>query len=304
MQTKDYFVHMTAADAQIRAFAVTGREMVETARKAHHTSPLATAALGRLLCGTVMMGADMLKEADDLITVQIDGDGPLRGLLATADCRGHVKGYVKNPWVILPNNEQGHLNVGGGVGNGILSVIRDMGRADPYSGQVAIQTGEIAEDLTYYFAASEQIPSSVGLGVLVDRAGQVMEAGGYIIQLMPAATEETIDRLEQNLLSLPSVTELLHSGRTPETILEEALEGLTPVSLERQEVSFYCNCDRDRVARALKLLGRKELDDILRDGEDVELRCHFCGKRYQFPIAEIEQLRREIDTELSPEQHT
>ena len=290
---------MTAADAQIRAFAVTGKGLAEAARNAHHTSPIATAALGRLLCGTVMMGMDMLKGDDDLVTVQIDGDGPLKGLLATADRNGHVKGYVKNPWVILPNNDQGHLNVGGGVGNGILTVTRDMGRGDPYAGQVALQSGEIAEDLTYYFAASEQIPSSVGLGVLVDGEGRVLEAGGYVIQLMPSASKETIDLLESDLLALPSVTELLHQGKHPEDILQQALAGLSPVELDRQDVTFSCNCDRDRVARALKLLGKKELDNIISDGKEVELRCHFCGKRYSFPLSEVKELRREVEKDLA-----
>lgn len=291
MDNRDHMIHMTAADTQIRAFAITARELVETARKAHHTSPIATAALGRLLCGTAMMGVDMLKGEKDLITVQIDGDGPLRGLLATADNSGHVKGYVKNPWVILPDNAQGHLNVGGGVGKGILTVIRDMGRDDPYSGQVELQSGEIAEDLTYYFAVSEQIPSSVGLGVLVDRDGHVLEAGGYMIQLMPSAEDSVIDTLENNLRALPPVTELLHGGAQPEAILEQALSGLSPVILESHEASFACNCDRDRVSRALKLLGSKELDDMISEGHDVELRCHFCGKKYTFTTDQLKSIK-------------
>ncbi len=295
----DYMINATAADDRIRAFAVTGKGLVEQARRAHHTSPLATAALGRLLCATVMMGWDMLKNDKDLITVQIDGDGPLKGLLATADNDGRVKGFVKNPRVILPNKADGHLDVGGGVGNGIITVTRDMGRNDPYSGQVELKSGEIAEDINYYFAVSEQIPSSVGLGVLVDREGAVMEAGGYIIQLMPDASEEIIDRLEKNILSLPTVTELLHEGNTPENLLQKALAGLDVSVSDRRDVSFFCNCDRDRVERALLLLGKKELDEMIADAKGEELRCRFCNKAYRFSVEELKQIREKRENESS-----
>lgn len=195
---KDYMIRAVAANAQIRAFAVTARDLTETARKAHNTSPIATAALGRAMSGALMM-ADMLKGPRDLLTIQIDGDGPLQGLVVTADNQGHVKGYVKNTNVILPPNEQGHLNVGGAIGRGTLTVIRDMNLKDPYIGQIPLVTGEIAEDLTAYYAQSEQIPSSVGLGVLMNKENTVRRAGGFVVQLMPFADDEVISRLENNI---------------------------------------------------------------------------------------------------------
>ncbi len=287
----DYMIQATAADLQIRAFAVTARDLAEEARKAHQTAPIATAALGRLLSATVMMGSDMLKNDGDLITVQIDGDGPMRGLLATADNKGNVKGFVRNPAVILPNRANGHLDVGGAVGNGTLTVIRDLGMEDPYSGQVELQSGEIAEDLTYYFAASEQIPSSVGLGVLVDRDYSVRQAGGYIIQLMPFASEETIDTLERNLKALPSVTELFELGMTPEAMLEKALFGLDVKLGQTRPVQFHCNCDRDRVERALVLLGKDELQSMIEENKEQEVKCHFCNKAYHFTPAQLKVLQ-------------
>ncbi len=288
---RDHIVRVTAENGQIRAAAMTGKQLAEAARKAHHTSPVATAALGRLLCGTVMMGREMIKNDGDLITVQIDGDGPLKGLLATADGNGRVKGYVKNPWVILPNKADGHLDVGGGVGNGILTVTRDMGMNDPYSGQVELRSGEIAEDLTYYFAVSEQTPSSVGLGVLVDGQGQVMEAGGYIIQLMPFAQDEVIDRLEKNIRALPSVTEMLRENNDPETLLAGALQGFAITALDETDVSWHCNCNRDRVERALMLIGKEELDRMILDGKGEELRCRFCNKAYPFSVDDLKRVR-------------
>ncbi len=290
----DRIVRATAADEQIRAAAMSGRQLAEAARKAHHTSPLATAALGRLLCGTAMMGREMIKNDGDLITVQIDGDGPLKGLLATADGNGLVKGYVKNPWVILPNKADGHLDVGGGVGNGILTVTRDMGMNDPYSGQVELRSGEIAEDLTYYFAVSEQIPSSVGLGVLVDGQGQVVEAGGYIIQLMPFAEDAVIDRLEQNIRALPAVTEMLRENNDPHALLKRVLEGFSITGLDEADAIWHCNCDRDRVERALMLIGREELDKMIADGKGEELRCRFCGKAYPFSVDDLKMIREKL----------
>ena len=288
---RDHIIRVTAENEQIRAAAITGKQLAEAARTAHRTSPLATAALGRLLCGTAMMGREMLKNDGDLITVQIDGDGPLKGLLATADSAGNVKGYVKNPWVILPNKADGHLDVGGGVGRGILSVTRDMGMNDPYSGQVELRSGEIAEDLTYYFAASEQTPSSVGLGVLVDGQGQVLEAGGYIIQLMPFAAEEVIDRLERNIRALPAVTEMLREDRNPESLLSRALDGFSLHRLDETDVHWHCNCSRDRVERALMLIGKTELDQMILDGKGEELRCRFCNKAYPFSVEDLKRIR-------------
>ena len=289
---QDYLVRATAADAQIRAFAVTTRNLVETARVAHNTSPIVTAALGRLMSGALMMG-DMLKNDKDLLTIRIDGDGPVKGLLVTTDNAGNVKGYAKNPSVVLPPNEQGHLNVGEGIGSGSLTVIRDLGLKEPYTGQIALHSGEIADDLTYYFAESEQIPSSVGLGVLMNHDNTVREAGGFIIQLMPYAEEKIISHLEQNLQKAASVTEILKAGNTPEDMLKIVLEGFDVVFNGTMPVQFHCNCDRDHVEGALILLGKNELDSMIADGKEIELKCQFCGKAYQFSVDDLEGLKEQ-----------
>ena len=283
----DYMIRATAADAQVRAFAVTSRDLVEYAREAHDLSPVASAALGRTMSAALMM-ADMLKGPQDLLTIKIDGDGPIGGILVTADNAGGVKGYVENPSVDLPSKTEGHLDVGGAVGRGTLTVIRDMGMKDPYVGQTAIQTGEIAEDITYYYAVSEQIPSSVGLGVLVNRREKkILQAGGFIVQLMPFAEEETIAKLEKNLAAIDSVTEMLSSGDTPETMLGKVLDGLGPVVTAKDPVEFRCSCGKERYERALVLLGRDEVQKIVDDGEPVEIKCQFCGKKYRFSPDEL-----------------
>ena len=290
MKNMDYMVRASAAGGQIRAFAVTGRGVVEKARAAHNTFPVATAALGRLLCAALMMG-DMLKSEKDLITIRVDGDGPLGGIVVTADNAGHVKGYTKNTDVIVPARPDKHLNVGAAVGNGTLTVIRDMGLKEPYVGQVALHSGEIDDDLTYYFAESEQVPSSVGLGVLMSAENTVECAGGFIVQLMPGAEENVISRLEQNIAALPYVTELLKRGLDPEGILKEVLQGFEVSMNGTREVSFSCNCSRERVERALILLGKKELDDIIADGETIELKCEFCSRGYDFSIDDLKRIR-------------
>lgn len=283
----DYMIRATAANAQIRAFAVTSRDLVEYAREAHDLSPIASAALGRTMSAALMM-ADMLKGPQDLLTIKIDADGPIGGILVTADNQGGVKGYVENPNVDLPSVRAGHLNVGGAVGHGTLTVIRDLGLKDPYVGQTAIQTGEIAEDITYYFAVSEQIPSSVGLGVLVNRQEKkILQAGGFIVQLMPFAEEETISRLEKNLQGIDSVTKMLSAGDTPEQMLEKVLAGFDLVVTQKDPVRFYCNCGKEKYERALVLLGRDEVQKIVEDGEPVEIRCQFCGKKYRFSQEEL-----------------
>jgi molecular chaperone Hsp33 len=291
----DYMIRATAANAQVRAFAVTSKDIAEYARKAHDLSPVAAAALGRSMSAALMM-ADMLKGPSDLLTIQIDGDGPIGRILVTADNNGGVKGYVQNPKVYLPNNAYGHLNVGGAVGRGTLTVIRDMGMKDPYVGQTAIQTGEIAEDITYYYAVSEQIPSSVGLGVLVNtKENRVMEAGGFIVQLMPFAEEETIASLEKNLGGIEAVTKMLSAGDTPEMMLEKVLKGLDPVITDRMPVEFRCNCGKERYERALVLLGRDEMQKIVDDGEPVEIECQFCGKKYAFTPEELKEVLRKTE---------
>lgn len=286
---KDYLVRATAADAQIRAFAATTRQMVETARQKHDTSPVVTAALGRLLTAGSMMGS-MLKGEEDLLTLQVTGDGPMGGMTVTADSKGHVKGYANEPQVILPANSQGKLDVGGAVGSGILRVIQDSGLKDPYVGQTVLQTGEIAEDLTYYFATSEQVPSSVGLGVLMERDNTVRQAGGFIVQLMPFAEEKTISRLEQNLGKIRSVTSMLDEGLTPEELLGLVLEGMDIQFRDTCEVEFSCSCSKERVEKALISIGREEIDKMIADGEPIEVKCHFCNKGYQFSVQELEEI--------------
>ena len=289
----DYLVRATAADLQIRAFAVTSKELVEQAGQAHQTSPVATAALGRTMSGALMMADSMLKNEEDVMTIQINGDGPLGGIVVTADHHGHVKGYVHQPEVYLPDKIKGHLDVGGAVGKGTLTVIRDMGMKDPYVGQIELASGEIGDDLTSYFAVSEQIPSSVGLGVLVAPDRHVLQAGGFIVQLMPFASEETISRLEENLKKIDPVTEMLQNGLSPEDMLEKILDGWNVERNGRTEVSFSCDCSRERVERALILLGKKEIGGLIREGKEIELGCSFCGKKYSFTPEDLLRLQAE-----------
>lgn len=290
MEYKDYLVRATAGNAQIRAFAATTRDLAEYGRKAHGLSPIAAAALGRLMTGTVIMGA-MMDNEGDLITVRMEGDGPMRSVLATADTQGNVKGYVNNPYVIMEPNASGHLNVGGAIGEGTLTVIKDMGLKDPFVGTVPLYTGEVAEDLTYYFSKSEQTPSSVGLGVLVERESlSVIASGGFIVQLMPFADEETITKLENNLSKFTSVTDILKAGKTPEDLLNIVLEGFDIEITDRMDLNFYCNCDKDRVERALMLIGKEEIDDMIADGKEIELCCQFCNKKYTFSVDELKTI--------------
>jgi len=286
---RDYMVRAIGADEQIRAFAVTGKELVETARKAHNTSPIATAALGRTMCGALMM-ADMLKGDHDFLTLKIDGDGPMKNITVTADNHGNVKGFVTNPAVILPPEENGHLNVPGGIGSGTLSVSRDLEDGQVYSSQVLLHSGEIADDLTYYFAESEQVPSSVGLGVLMNKDNTVREAGGFIIQLMPDTSEEVIQHIEENLKHCGTVTDMLAAGKSPEQMLEAVLQGMDLHITGKEDVQFHCSCSRERVSRALLLLGRKELNGMIEDGEPITLHCHFCEKQYTFSLDELKDL--------------
>lgn len=285
----DYMVRATAAGAQIRAFAATTGQLVEAARQAHDTSPVVTAGLGRLLTAGAMMGM-MLKSDSDLLTLQIRGNGPVRGLTVTADKNGRVKGYADVPQVILPANERGKLDVGGAVGAGVLSVIRDLGLKEPYVGQTDLQTGEIGDDLTYYFAASEQIPSSVGLGVLMEKTNTVKCAGGFIIQLMPFAEEAVISALEKNLSNITSVTALLDQEMTPEEMLRRVLEGFDVEFNDKMPCSFFCNCSKQRVEKALISIGKKEICKMIEDGEPIEVNCHFCNKNYAFSVDELKEL--------------
>lgn len=285
----DYIVRATAADNQIRAFAITSREMVERARQIHNTSPVATAALGRSLSAGAMMGS-MMKGEEDLLTLQIRGDGPLGGITVTADSKAQVKGYVNEPAVLIPANAKGKLDVSGAIGKGMLQVIRDLGMKEPYVGQTELQTGEIAEDLTYYFATSEQIPSSVGLGVLLNRDNTVCQAGGFILQLMPYTEEKVIDALEKRLAGMTSVTELLNRGLTPEGILEELLGEFGLTVNDTIPTAFSCNCSKERVEKAIISIGSKEIRKMIRDGKPIEVKCHFCNEAYTFNIEELKKI--------------
>ena len=282
-------IRATAAEGQIRAFAVTSKELVEEARKRHNTSPIVTAALGRLMSGAVMMGS-MMKGEKDLLTIRVNGDGPMRGMTVTADAAGNVKGYPFVPDVVLPANALGKLDVAGAIGAGNMSVIKDMGLKEPYIGQTALQTGEIAEDLTYYFAVSEQVPSAVGLGVLMNKENTVEQAGGFIIQLMPFAEEEVIEKLEKKVAEVTSVTSLLAQGYNPEMILQKLLGDLDLEITENMPVRFYCGCSKERVTKALASISRAELDEIIKDGKPVEVNCDFCNTHYTFDIDELKEI--------------
>ena len=288
---KDYIVRAMAANQSIRAFAITSRNMVQEAHEHHQTSPVITAALGRLLSGASMMGT-MMKGEKDLLTIQIQCGGPAQGFTVTADMTGHVKGFPKVSDVDLPPNKDGKLDVGGALGLGVMSVIKDLGLKEPYVGQTVLQTGEIAEDLTYYFATSEQIPSAVGLGVLVDVDGSVKQAGGFIIQLMPFTPDDVIDKLEKKISEIKSVTEMLEEGNTPEQILEIILGEFGVEITDTMETGYRCDCSRERVSRAIATLNRKDMDDLINDGESIEVKCQFCNKAYEFTIEDLKELRR------------
>ena len=286
---KDYIVRATAANNQIRAFAATTRNVVETARAAHNTSPVATAALGRLLTAGAMMGV-MMKNDSDMLTIQIKCDDPIQGLTVTADVKGNVKGYVENPDVMLPPSKKGKLDVAGALNLGVLSVIKDMGLKEPYVGQTILMTSEIAEDLTYYFATSEQIPSSVGLGVLMEKDNTVKHAGGFIVQVMPFVEDAVVDQLEANINKIESVTSMLDQGYTPEKILETVLEGMDVEYTDKMPTEFACNCSKERVEKALISVGKKDIQEMIDDGKDIEMHCHFCNTSYQFSVEELKEI--------------
>ncbi len=287
----DYIIRASAANNQIRAFAATTKDLVEHARTIHNSSPIATAALGRLLTVGAMMGI-MMKGDKDILTLQIKGTGPIGGITVTANSKGTVKGYANNPEVMLPPSPKGKLDVGGAFGAGMLTVIKDLGLKEPYVGQTNLVSGEIAEDLTYYFATSEQVPSSVALGVLMNKNNTVRHAGGFIIQLMPFADEEIIGKLEEKISQLDAITSLLDLDMTPEMILEQILGDFDMEILDKLPTGFECNCSKERVEKAVISIGRKDIQEMIDDDEPVEVNCHFCSEHYLFDIAELKELLR------------
>ena len=272
----------------MRAFAATTKNLVESARVHHNTNPVATAALGRTLTAGAIMGS-MMKNDTDMLTLQIRGDGPIEGITVTADSHANVKGYVGNPDVMLPP-KNGKLDVGGAVGIGLLQVIKDMGLKEPYVGQTILVSSEIAEDLTYYFASSEQVPSSVGLGVLMNKDNTVRCAGGFIIQLMPFATEETISQLEKNLKDVTSVTDFLDKGYTPEQMLEKLIGHLDLEITDTIPTQFYCNCSKERVEQAVASIGKKDIQEMIDEGKDIEVKCHFCNTAYNYTVEDLKNI--------------
>ena len=286
---KDYIIRGTALKGVIRVFAATTKDLADKARSLHGTSPVVTAALGRMLTAGSIMGA-MLKNDTDLISLIVKGTGPLGGIVVSADCNSRVKGYPYNPRVIIPLKPNGKLDVGGSIGSGTLTVIKDLGLKEPVSGQVSLVSGEIAEDITYYFAASEQIPSAVLLGVLVDRDYSVKQSGGVILQIMPGADDETINFLEKSISGLPALTTLLEEGKTPGDILEVIFCGNDFEIHDKIYPSFYCNCSRERTQAALLSVGQKELTAILEEDKGANLHCHFCNKDYYFTEADIRNM--------------
>lgn len=284
----DYIIRATAANGQIRAFAATTRDLVEEARQIHNTSPVATAAIGRLLTAGAMMGSMM--KGHDILTLQIEGDGPIGGLTVTSDANANVKGYVKNPDVMLPPNKIGKLDVASALGIGVLSVIKDIGLKEPYIGQTILVTSEIAEDLTYYYANSEQVPSSVGLGVLMTKENTVKQSGGFIIQLMPDATEEVIQKLENKINNIKSVTTMLDSNMTPENILEEILGDFDINFLSKTPTQYHCNCSEKRVSKAIISIGKNDIQEMIDENKPIEVNCHFCNKNYVFSVDDLKEL--------------
>ena len=289
MRERDYMVRATAAEGRIRAFAVVTSHMVSEMQKTHDTSPNVTAALGRLLTGASMMGA-MMKDEEDRLTLSIRSQGPIQGMTVSADNQGHVKGFPNVNQVPLKEKYAGKLDVGSSVGPGTLTVIRDEGLKEPYSSQINLVSGEIAEDLTYYFAISEQVPSSVGLGVLVDTDWTVKDAGGFIIQLMPDALDSDIDRLEARLKEIHSITQMLEKGMEPEDILEHILGDMGLEILSEMPVAYRCDCSRERIESALLSISKSDLQEMIDEGKPVKLKCQFCNKAYRFTPEELKEL--------------
>ncbi len=285
----DFILRATDQDNHIRMFVAETKGLVEQARNYHTTSPVATAALGRLLTAGTMMGA-MMKGDKDLLTLHMSGDGPIKTVLVTADSNANVKGYVGNNLIDIPLKENGKLDVSGAVGKGTLTVIKDLGMKEPYNGTIELVSGEVADDLTYYFASSEQTPSVVALGVLVDVDYSVKQSGGFILQLMPSCPEEKIQQIEKNLSVLPSVTNMLENGLGADGIVALVMKDLNPVIREKISTDYHCDCSKEKVEKALMTIGKKELKQLIVDGETVDMSCHFCNTHYEFSIIDVQNI--------------
>lgn len=290
MLMKDYIIRGIDKKRNIRLFVATSTHMVEEARRTHGTSPTATAALGRVLTAAVLLGVTM-KDEKDALTFKIKGDGPIGGIIAVSNNNGQVKGYVDNPYVDLPSRPDGKLDVGGLVGkNGQLAIIKDLGLKEPYAGYSNLVSGEIAEDLVHYFYLSEQQPSAVNLGVLVDKDISVRAAGGYILQLLPGVEEKDIDRIEEILKRARPISTLIDQGLTPEQIMETLFGEFKMEILEKKEIQYKCNCNRERIEGVLLSLGKEEIKNIIEEDEKAEIVCHFCNKKYNFSKEDLQKL--------------
>jgi len=288
---KDYLIKAVAYDGYIRAYAIDSTNTVEEARRRHDTWATASAAMGRTLTITAMMGA-MLK-GDDRLTVKVEGDGPIGAIIADGNAQGEVRGYVSNPHVDFDLNDQGKLDVSRAVGAGNVSVTKDLGLKDFFTGNSPIVSGEISEDFTYYFAVSEQTPSAVGAGVLVNPDLSILASGGFVVQVMPGAGDEIIDKLEQHIAELPAISTLIQEGHTPEQILER-LFGEAPFTiLEKMDVNFHCQCSRERVETAIIGLGNDEIDAMIEEDHGAEVECHFCNEVYRLTEEDLRQLKSE-----------
>ena len=299
---EDYVIRAMACDGQIRAFAAVTRGLVEEARRRHDTSPVVTAALGRLLTAGALIGSQM-KGEEDTLTLKIRGDGPVQSLTAVADSHGHVKGYAAQPQAMRPVNAKGKLDVAGVIGKGQLTVIRDLGLKEPYVGSIELVSGEIAEDLTQYYAVSEQTPTAVSLGVLMDRGNTVAQAGGFLLQLMPGVTGEAAEALEQTILAMPPITALLGAGKAPEEILTDLLQGFDPEFTEKQPVAFCCDCSREKAARALSTLEPWDLLDLMAAQKTVRVHCDYCNTDYGFDRPELKAIYKKLKEEKGRKKH-
>lgn len=286
----DYLLKSICYDGQIRVFTIDATETVAEAQRRHDTWSASSAALGRTMVGALLLG--VMVKGDEKVTVKVEGNGPTGHIIADSNGRGTVKGYIANPKVSLPLNEKGKIDVRGAVGTeGTLTVTKDLGLKEPFAGQVPLVSGELAEDFTYYMATSEQTPSAFGLSVLVDTDETIKAAGGFMIQVMPGATDETITAIEKAIADIPMVSRLMENGETPEEILNRLVSGGNPKILEKMPIAFECDCSKNRFAGAIVSLGNKEIDDMIVEDQGAEAVCHFCGNHYNFSVEELEELK-------------